>query len=66
MINSYNFAGWDIFIFIYICVHSSPYLFVCGDDRVILLSGSRWCFRWARRCLMAERRSRVQGILWIL
>jgi len=36
-------------IYIYI-VHSSPYLCVwqwSGN----LLSGSRWCFRWARRRL---------------
>jgi len=41
----------DIFISMYISiyVHSSPYLCVCvwrwsGN----LLSGRRWCFRWAK------------------
>jgi len=33
--------GWGFnLIFIYICVHSSPYLFVCGNDRVIYYSGA--------------------------
>jgi len=39
---------------------------VCGDDRIILLSESRWFFRWARRCLVVESGSGVQGILRIL
>jgi len=42
--------GGFILIFIYIYVHSSPYLFVWQWSSN-LLSGSRWCFRWARRCL---------------
>jgi len=28
------------FIFIYTYVHSSPYLFVCGDDRVTCYPGA--------------------------
>ena len=32
-INNYEWAG-GYFIFIYVYVHNSPYLFVCGDDRV--------------------------------
>jgi len=30
----------DYFIFNYVYVHSSPYLFVCGDDRVIYYPGA--------------------------
>jgi len=30
----------DYFIFIYVYVHSSPYMFVCGDDRVIYYPGA--------------------------
>jgi len=40
MINIYNFAGWDYFIFIFVLVHSSPYLFVCGNDRVTCYPGA--------------------------
>jgi len=28
------FIGWVYFIFIYTYVHKSPYLCLCGDDRV--------------------------------
>jgi len=31
---------WVYFIFIYTYVHSSPYLFVCGDDRVTCYPGA--------------------------
>jgi len=35
-INNYEWAG-GYFIFIYLYVHNSPYLFVYGDDRVIFI-----------------------------
>jgi len=39
-------------------VHNSPFLCVWrwSDN---LLSGSKWCDRWARRCLDLER-----GLAW--
>jgi len=33
-------VGWVEFIFIYIYVHSSPYLFMCGDDWVTCYLGA--------------------------
>jgi len=33
--------GWEFnFIFIYVYVHSSPYLFVCGNDWIIYYPGA--------------------------
>ena len=37
-INNYEWLG-DYFIVIYVYVDNSPYLFVCGDDRVIYYPG---------------------------
>jgi len=39
-INNYEIFGWVYFIFIFIYVHSSPYLFMCGDDRVTCYPGT--------------------------
>jgi len=40
MLNNYDLSGGCIFIFIYIYVNSSPYLFVCGDNRVTCYPGA--------------------------
>jgi len=37
--NNYEWVG-GYFIFIYLYVHSSPYLFVYGDDRVTCYPGA--------------------------
>jgi len=39
IINIYDFSDGCISYFFYTYVHSSPYLFVCGDDRVICYPG---------------------------
>ena len=37
---SVNFIGMGIIIDLYLYMHSSPYLYVCGDDRIIYYPGA--------------------------
>ena len=39
-LNNYELSGGITSYLFYILVHSSPYLFVCDDDRVICYSGA--------------------------
>jgi len=53
--------GFISYLFMFMCITHSGC--ECGDDRVILLSRSRWCLKWARRRLVQRVGSKYEGNL---